>query len=313
MHDLQYRLAVAWQNVGYNQPPHPGFFLGDGMTRPPMPLIRTTPRPGRLANLSVRTFAGEAADTLIVGFAITGAGQQTLLMRGIGPTLGGFGVNGAMSDPQLSMFSGDALVATNNDWSGDAAADDVARTSAGVGAFPLPRPSRDAAFVRTLGPGAFTAHLTSAISTSSSGVALIELYAGHTTGGGRIANISARARTATGAGTFIAGFTVETGTTRTVLIRVVGPSLAAFGVTGAVSDPQLTLFRDELRLAGNDDWNRGSGATAAAFAQLGAFALPHGSKDSALLLNLAAGSYTVHATSADNTAGVALVELYDVD
>ena len=30
MHDPQYRLAIAWQNVGYNQPPHPGFFLGDG-------------------------------------------------------------------------------------------------------------------------------------------------------------------------------------------------------------------------------------------------------------------------------------------
>src|SRR5258708_2154313 len=30
MHDPQYRLAIAWQNVGYNQPPHPGFFLGEG-------------------------------------------------------------------------------------------------------------------------------------------------------------------------------------------------------------------------------------------------------------------------------------------
>jgi rhamnogalacturonan endolyase len=34
MQDPQYRLAVAWQNVGYNQPPHPGFFLGDGMKPP---------------------------------------------------------------------------------------------------------------------------------------------------------------------------------------------------------------------------------------------------------------------------------------
>ena len=42
MHDPQYRLAVAWQNVGYNQPPHPGFFLGDGMKLPqPRPRITT--------------------------------------------------------------------------------------------------------------------------------------------------------------------------------------------------------------------------------------------------------------------------------
>jgi rhamnogalacturonan endolyase len=41
MHDPQYRLAIAWQNVGYNQPPHPGFFLGDGMKPPPRPAIVT--------------------------------------------------------------------------------------------------------------------------------------------------------------------------------------------------------------------------------------------------------------------------------
>ncbi len=39
MHDPQYRLAIAWQNVAYNQPPHPSFFLGDGMKAPPRPNI----------------------------------------------------------------------------------------------------------------------------------------------------------------------------------------------------------------------------------------------------------------------------------
>ena len=40
MHDPQYRPAIAWQNVVYNKPPHPGFFLGDGMAPPPRPNIR---------------------------------------------------------------------------------------------------------------------------------------------------------------------------------------------------------------------------------------------------------------------------------
>ena len=39
MHDPQYRLAITWQNVVYNKPPHPGFFLGHGMARPPRPKI----------------------------------------------------------------------------------------------------------------------------------------------------------------------------------------------------------------------------------------------------------------------------------
>jgi rhamnogalacturonan endolyase len=44
MHDAQYRLSIAWQNVGYNQPPHTSFFVGEGMKPPPRPLIRTTAR-----------------------------------------------------------------------------------------------------------------------------------------------------------------------------------------------------------------------------------------------------------------------------
>ena len=39
MHDPQYRMAIAWQCCGYNQPPHPGFYLGDGMSDPPIPYI----------------------------------------------------------------------------------------------------------------------------------------------------------------------------------------------------------------------------------------------------------------------------------
>jgi rhamnogalacturonan endolyase len=43
MHDPQYRLSIAWQNVAYNQPPHAGFFVGEGMPQPPRPSIVLTP------------------------------------------------------------------------------------------------------------------------------------------------------------------------------------------------------------------------------------------------------------------------------
>jgi hypothetical protein len=39
MHDARYRVAVAWQNTACKQPPHPSFFLGDGMTTQPRPNI----------------------------------------------------------------------------------------------------------------------------------------------------------------------------------------------------------------------------------------------------------------------------------
>lgn len=44
MHDPQYRLSIAWQNVGYNQPPHTSFFIGEGMKTPPKPNITTEKR-----------------------------------------------------------------------------------------------------------------------------------------------------------------------------------------------------------------------------------------------------------------------------
>ena len=44
MHDRQYRAAIVSQQTGYNQPPHPGFFLGDGMAAPPAPNIVTSLR-----------------------------------------------------------------------------------------------------------------------------------------------------------------------------------------------------------------------------------------------------------------------------
>lgn len=314
MHDPQYRAAIAWQNVAYNQPPHPGFFLGDGMTRAPTPVIRTTPRPGRLANLSIRTEAGEASETVIVGFSVAGEGQQNLLVRGVGPTLGSsFGVGGAMSDPQLTIYRDSTMLGTNNDWSADAAADQFAAMATSVGAFPLPRPSRDAVLLRSLAPGSYTTQLSAA--SGSRGVALVEVYAS-AVAGVRLANLSARARAGTGTGTLIAGFVVDVpamGSTRTFLIRAIGPALAQFGVTGVLADPRLAVYRGDVRLAGNDDWNRDSGVLPNAFTQFGAFALPHGSKDSALLLNLPPGAYSVHVNSVDGGSGVALVEIYEVD
>ena len=61
MHDAQYRVAIAWQNVAYNQPPHPSFFLGNGMVMPAMPNIYT---PGPGGTVSGVVFHDTDADNL---------------------------------------------------------------------------------------------------------------------------------------------------------------------------------------------------------------------------------------------------------
>lgn len=129
----------------------------------------------------------------------------------------------------------------------------------------------------------------------------------------RLANISTRGRVGTGEDAMIAGFVVTGSAPRSVLVRAVGPALAAFGLGGAVADPKLTVFRGDSRMAESDDWSTESGAAGivAASAKVGAFALPFPGKDAALLLELAPGSYTAQVAAATGAGGVALVEVYD--
>jgi rhamnogalacturonan endolyase len=310
MHDAQYRVAIAWQNTGYNQPPHPGFYLGDGMSRPPTPLIHTTPRPGHLANMSVRTLAGSGDETLVVGFTLGGSGQQTVLVRGIGPTLTDFQVTDAMSDPAIELFAGQSRIGVSNDWSSESAADRLASAADAVGAFPLPRPSRDAALLPNLESGGYSARVSAA--SGGSGVAMVELYPTSPASSLRLINVSTLAPAGSGSKTLIAGFVVDSSAARTFVIRVVGPSLAQYGVSHPLADPQLAVYRDQNRIAANDDWGRDSGANAASFATVGAFPLPEGSKDAAIVLNLLPGAYAVHASSATGETGTALIEVYEV-
>jgi sugar lactone lactonase YvrE len=130
---------------------------------------------------------------------------------------------------------------------------------------------------------------------------------------GRIINLSVL----TGAGTpsqpLTVGFSIggTAGATKPVVIRGVGPTLADFSVPSPVPDPEITLFNSSSQaLIANRRWGGGSDLIAA-FAAVGAFALPASSLDAALLQSLSPGSYSVQVTSVSGTAGEALAELYD--
>ena len=130
-------------------------------------------------------------------------------------------------------------------------------------------------------------------------------------GAGRLLNLSTRAQLAGGA-TLIAGFVMQGGGPRVHLLRGVGPTLAQFGVVG-MPDPRMQIFSGQVALAANDDWgvnNPGFSVTETG-AAVGAFPLPEGSKDAALVLPLPPGLYSAHITSVDARGGVVLVEAYD--
>ncbi len=126
----------------------------------------------------------------------------------------------------------------------------------------------------------------------------------------RPCNLSARASAAAGANQLIAGFVTTGNAQKTLLVRGDGPSLAAFGVTGFLTDPQLTLMDGTTAIASATTWVTSLDAV---FAQVGAFALTPGSHDAALLQTVAAGPYTAEITSQTTHTGVALAEIYDAD
>jgi len=131
-----------------------------------------------------------------------------------------------------------------------------------------------------------------------------------------LTNLSTRAYVGTQGNVAIAGFVVSGSSgTKQVLIRGVGPTLVQFSVTGFLAQPVLTLFNSSgTKIASNTAWgtNPNPLQLSAAFTAAGAFVLPSGSADSALLLSLAPGSYTAEVSGLNNTTGTALIEVYEV-
>lgn len=101
--------------------------------------------------------------------------------------------------------------------------------------------------------------------------------------------------------------------TDTLLIRGIGPGLTQYGVTGVLGSPQVTVVDAAGATIGFDSGWGGGSALTAAFAQVGAFALPANSADSAILVTLPAGSCTAQVSGANGATGVALVETYEVN
>lgn len=127
-----------------------------------------------------------------------------------------------------------------------------------------------------------------------------------------LVNLSTRAQIKAGA-PLIVGLIIGGSVPKPILIRAVGPTLANYGVTDALSNPTLTLYHDGVVLKQNDDWDSSAAAGVNAATQaIRAFPLASGGRDAALMVELPPGAYTAHVNSADNTPGTALVEFYDL-
>jgi len=280
----------------------------------------------RVMNLSTRASGGTGDAMLISGFVIRGEGSKRLLIRTVGPELAAFGLASPMPDPAmvLKQWVGDSYqdIAANDDWGRGANAAVLASTATAVGAFALKPGSASAALLADLPAGSYT--VVGREATGLAGVGIIELYDTDSGApGARLINLSTRGFVGVGDGLMIPGFIISEREPKTVLVRAVGPRLAGepYNVAGTLADPRVALYRrmfgsavDELLLS-NDNWgDNGNAALITQVAgQVGAFALDAGSADAAFVAILPPGLYTVHASGAGATSGVALVEVYVVE
>jgi hypothetical protein len=266
----------------------------------------------RLTNISTRAMVGTGGNILIPGFHIAGSGTETLLVRAVGPTLANFNVAGVLAQPVLTVLdSTGTAIATNTGWGTATNAAQIASATQGV-TFALTPGGADSALLVTLQAGAsYTVQVSGLNSTT--GVALAEVYELSYTGSARLSNISTRAMVGTGGNILIPGFVISGNGSEKLLVRADGPVLAQFGVAGVLAQPNLEVIGGSTVVASNIAWGTATDAAAIATSAVGVtFPLPVGSDDSAEIVNLAPGSYTVEVAGVNSTTGVALAEIYEI-
>jgi hypothetical protein len=266
----------------------------------------TVPPPATALNIATRLPVGAGQNVLIGGFIIVGPTPKRVLIRAIGPSLP---VAGALSDPTLELHDGTGtILATNNNWRTTSVGGLIASGQVvEIQGTTIP-PTRDeeSAIVVTLNPGAYTAVVGGA--NGSTGIGLVEVYDLDAIQDSTLANISTRGFIQTDNNVMIGGLIYLGGPGPTkVVLRGIGPSLAAQNITNALKDPILELKDSNgTTVEANDNWTQSPQAAAIQAAGL----QPSDPAECAIMrTGLPLGSYTAILKGVNGT-GVGVVEVY---
>jgi hypothetical protein len=300
---------------------------------------------GTLGNISSRARVLTGDNVMIGGFIIDGLAPMRVLVRSRGPSMGGapFFVPGTLANPFLRLFSGQIVIAQNDDWQDspncssffcEGAAQitntglDPCQPNPGQAGSP-PSCNLESAILISLPPGAYTAIVTGA--DGGTGVGLVEVFEADASAESELSNISTRGFVQSGDNVMIGGLIIEGSADATVLIRARGPSMAGapFFVPGTLADPFLRLFSGQTVIAQNDNWQDTPDCGAfvcGGVAQIIASRLdpcqpnpgqstspPGCAQESAILITLPAGAYTAIVSGIGGGTGVGLVEVFELE
>jgi hypothetical protein len=282
-----------------------GAYESQGEPWNPIAQLALLPRqpgtPSQALNLSTRLEAQTGDNVLIAGFIVTGDGPRQVLLRAIGPSLKQSDIVDVLEDPILDLRAADgSSVAFNDNWK-FSQADEIIATG-----IP-PSDDHEAAVLTALSPGSYTAIVKG--SHGATGVALVEIYDLTGTSTGQLSNISTRGFIDGGDHVMIAGFILAGGSGGSkVIVRALGPSLAAAGIDQALTDPTLEL-RDGngVLITSNDNWKDTQQTEIEATG-----IAPPDDREAAIVASLPSGPYTAILAGRGGAIGIGLVEIYNL-
>ena len=273
-------------------------------TTTPSPTASPTPAPSptplQLLNIATRLRVQTGENVLIGGLIVTGSAPKKVIIRAIAPSLSDV-FDGVLADTTLELYESETLLAENNNWK-DTQQAEIEETT-----IP-PNHDLESAIVYTLQPGSYTAVMSG--KDGRTGIGVVEVYDLDQAASSKLANIASRGLVERGENVMIGGLIVGGNGTEDarILLRAIGPSLAKGGVAGALQDPTLEL-RDangEL-LRENDNWRESQED------EIEATTIPPSDDaESAIIATLPPGNYTAIVRGKNGTAGVGLVEVYNV-
>ena len=272
-----------------------------------------------LGNISTRSFVQTGEHVMIGGFIVQGTGPKRVIIRAIGPELTQYGILDFLANPRLELHNGSgALIASNDDWQTTIIGGIITTNQVSdiQNSGHAPTAASESAIIADLQPGNYTAIVPGVNNTT--GVALVEVYDLSPGASSSLGNISTRSFVQTGEHVMIGGFVVQGTGAQRVIIRAIGPELTQYGITDALANPRLELHNGSGALiASNDDWQTtiiGGIITSNQVSDIqNSGHAPTVASESAIIADLQPGNYTAIVPGVNNTTGVALVEVYDLD
>jgi phospholipase/lecithinase/hemolysin len=257
--------------------------------------------PGKAVNIATRVFVDTGERVAIAGFVVTGDTPKKVLIRGIGPSLSANAVPTPLANPTLTLFDEfSTSLQSNDDWKTSPDAVEIMNT--GI----APKNDLESAIIANLAPGQYTAALAG--KDGGIGNGLIEVYDLAAGANSTLGNVSTRGYVGTGDNVLIGGIIVGSGESPIVVLRALGPTLSAAGVTQPLLDPTLELFdQNGASLDFNDNWKDGQPQ-----AVIATELAPSNDPESVIVAFAPPGNYTAVVRGKNNTTGVALVEAYRV-